>query len=218
MVLTKESDFVEIDYVGRIKESNKIFDLTFEDLAKKENIQSIGHHHYGAKVICLGMNNILSAIDKFLINKETNKTYTLELSSDQAFGKKDPKLMKIFPADALRKQNINPVPGLQINATGLLGTIVSVAGGRVTIDFNHPLASKNLVYELTINKIVSDDKQKLSSLVQSLIGLHDHDFTISLENNKAVIKSGTKLSDQTKEVFTKKVKVIIPNIDVSFSE
>jgi len=72
--------------------------------------------------------------------------------------------------------------------------------------------------DLGNNKIISDDKQKLSSLVQSLIGLHDHDFTISLENNKAVIKSGTKLSDQTKEVFTKKVKVIIPNIDVSFSE
>ncbi|MEK6948523.1 MAG: peptidylprolyl isomerase [Nanoarchaeota archaeon] len=218
MVLTKESDFVEIDYVGRIKDSNKIFDLTSEALAKKEGIKSIGHHHYGSKVICLGMNNILSAIDKFLINKETGKTYTLELSPEQAFGKKDPKLMKIFPVDALKKQNINPVPGLQINATGLLGTIVNVAGGRVTIDFNHPLASKHLLYEITINKIVSDDKQKISSLVQSLIGLHDHDFAVDIESNKAVINSGTKLPKDIKDVFTKKVKAIIPSIDVSFSE
>ena len=35
----KKDSFLEIEYIGRIKETNKIFDLTDENLAKKENIK-----------------------------------------------------------------------------------------------------------------------------------------------------------------------------------
>ena len=37
----KEGDFVKIEYVGRIKESGTIFDLTNEEIAKKENFNLI---------------------------------------------------------------------------------------------------------------------------------------------------------------------------------
>ena len=36
MVKTKLKDFIEVDYTGRIKDNNQIFDLTSEELAKKE--------------------------------------------------------------------------------------------------------------------------------------------------------------------------------------
>ena len=88
MVKTKEGDFVEIDYIGRVKESNVIFDLTDKELAKKEKIYK-QHAHYGPRVICLGEKQILNAIDKFLADKEVSKAYTLELKPEEAFGKKD---------------------------------------------------------------------------------------------------------------------------------
>ena len=59
---------------------------------------------------------------------------------------------------------------------------------------------------------------KTAAPVQSLIGLHDHDFTINMESNNAVIKSGTKLPKQLQDEFAKKVKMILPNVIVSFSE
>src|SRR3989338_7931190 len=147
MAKTKEKDFVEIDYVGRIKESNQIFDLTDKALAKKNNIYN-ENAKYGSRIICLGENQILPTIDKFLIDKEVGENYTLELKPEDSFGKKDSNLIKIVPSDILKKQKINPFPGLQIHAGGLIGTIRSVSGGRVTIDFNHPLAGKNLVYDI----------------------------------------------------------------------
>ena len=217
MTLTKEKDFIEIDFVGRIKETNQIFDLTNEELAKKEGLFHEGHHHFGPKVICLGFNNMLPALDKFLVNKEVGKDYSVELQPEQAFGKKDVSLVKTVSLQSLRQQNINPFPGLQLNASGALGTVKSVAGGRVTIDFNHPLASKTLVYEIKIHRTVADEKLKLSSLVQALIGLHDHDFKVKLENKKADIKVKQDFPKQLKEQFISKIKEVMPDLEVSFS-
>ena len=36
MTKTKEKDFIEIDYIGRIKNTGQVFDLTDAEIAKKE--------------------------------------------------------------------------------------------------------------------------------------------------------------------------------------
>ena len=38
MAIIKEHDFVEIEYTGRIKEDNSIFDTTEEKIAKDEGL------------------------------------------------------------------------------------------------------------------------------------------------------------------------------------
>jgi len=216
MTKTKLNDFVEIDYVGKIKESGQIFDLTDKELAKKEKIfeEKI---KYGPRVICLGENQILKAIDKFLADKETGKNYNLELKPEESFGKKDSSLIKIMPSEILRKQKINPFPGLQLHAGGLIGTVRSVAGGRVTIDFNHPLAGKNLVYEIKINKIVEKDDEKLKSLVENMLNLTSEEYSLSLEGNKAKISIKVTIPTQAKEEVKAKAKKLIPGLEVSFS-
>lgn len=216
MANTKERDFVEIEYTGRIKESGQIFDLTDEALAKKENIYN-PKAKYKPKIICLGENQIIPALDKFLIGKETGKEYSIELKPEESFGKKDSKLIKIVPAETLRKQNINPFPGLQINASGLLGTIRSVAGGRVTIDFNHPLAGKNLVYTIKINKVVEEDIAKLKALLENLLGMEEKEYDLKTEGKKATINFKAKLPAEAKNEFLSKAKEIIPDLDVSIS-
>ena len=49
----KSGDFIEIDYVGRIKETNQIFDLTKEDVAREEGINNKSAK-YESKIICVG--------------------------------------------------------------------------------------------------------------------------------------------------------------------
>ena len=216
MTKTKEKDFIEIDYIGKIKESNQIFDLTKEEIAKKENIHN-PKSKYGPKIICLGEKQIIPALDKFLEDKELNKDYTMELKPEEAFGKKDAKLIKIVSTEILKKQKINPFPGLQINASGMFGTIRSVAGGRVTIDFNHPLAGKNIVYQIKINKIIDSDKIKLKSLLESMLGLTNKEYELNIENNKAKITLKPTIPPEIKDEFLKKVKGLIPSLETSFN-
>ena len=155
MTKTKVNDFVEIDYIGKIKETNEVFDLTDLEQARQKNMYN-PKATYGPRTIQIGKKQIIKGIDEFLADKETGKTYTLEIKPEDAFGKKDAKWIKIITKDFLIEQGINPTLGLQISTGGRLGTIRSVSGGRVTVDFNHPLAGKNLVYEITINKVVEN--------------------------------------------------------------
>ncbi len=216
MVLTKEKDFIEIDYTGRIKSTNQIFDVTSAELAKSEGLYK-EDHHFGSRIICLGLSNILPALDKFLLNKETGKSYSIELKPEEAFGIKNFKLVKVVPLSSLRENNINPFPGLRLNASGGLGVVKSVSGGRVVIDFNHPLASKDIIYEISIKKIVTDEKLKVSSLVQNILGLHDHDFEIKIENTNLEIKVNSEIPVESKKSFIEKVKDLIPTLQISFT-
>jgi len=216
MAKTRLKDFIEIEYTGRIQETNQIFDLTSEELAKKENIHN-PQAQYGPKVICLGEKHILPALDRFLMDKEPNKTYKIELKAKDAFGIKNTKFIKIMSAETLRKQKINPFPGLQISVGGRFGIIRSVAGGRVTVDFNHPLTGKNIIYEIKINKIIEKDEDKLKSMLENELGLSDKEYELKIEDKKAKISLKSKVPQQSKDEFLKNAKKLISSLEASFT-
>jgi FKBP-type peptidyl-prolyl cis-trans isomerase 2 len=206
----KKGDFIEIEFIGKIKESHIVFDVTNEQDAKKYNLYN-PKIKYSPLIICIGENNIVKGLDEFLIGKEI-KDYTIELSAEKAFGIKDPKLMKIVPNNIFKKQKITPFPGLQINFDGIIGTIITSGSGRVIVDFNHPLAGKDLIYELKIKRLVTDTKEKLSSILKPL---SNKDIDIKIENNIANIK--LKINGQFQQPLINKIKTLIPEIkDITF--
>ena len=58
---TKKGDFIAIDFIARIKGSNKIFDLTKQDIAKKEGIYQ-ENKEYRPLVVCLGAGHLLKGL------------------------------------------------------------------------------------------------------------------------------------------------------------
>ncbi|MBN2423127.1 peptidylprolyl isomerase [Candidatus Woesearchaeota archaeon] len=179
----KKGDFIEIEYTGRIKDGNIIFDTTDEKTAKENKVYN-ENMKYGPAVICLGEKQLLPGLDNYIIGKEPDK-YEVELNPEDAFGKKSAKLLRLIPMKIFRKQNINPFPGLEVNIDGMLGIVRSVSGGRVIVDFNHPLAGRDLVYNIKINKIITDTKKKLSSVLRLELNLQDAD--IEINDKKAII-------------------------------
>ena len=200
MPIIKKQDFVEIEYTGRIKEDNMIFDTTQEKVAKENGLYD-KNADYSPALICVGENNILKGLEDQIIGKEIGKDYTLEVGSDNAFGRKDAKLIQLIPTSKFRQQNIQPVPGLQLNIDGVFGVIKTVSGGRVLVDFNHPLAGKDLVYNVKINRIVDDNKEKINSLLK--MHLHIKDAEIELKNDSANIKAKHSIPKQAQEEFKK---------------
>ena len=204
----KKGDFIEIDFIGKIKESNTIFDLTEESEAKKHDLYN-PKQIYKPIVLCIGENEIIKGLDEELIDKEPKKSYSIELSPEKAFGKKNPKLIKLIPASAFKKQNITPFPGLQLNMDGIVGTIRAVSGGRIIVDFNHPLAGKNLIYEIKINKIITDDKEKVKSILKF--------DKFELKNNELTIKQ--QPPEKIQEAIKKQIKKHVKNIkQITFSK
>ncbi|MBW3015277.1 peptidylprolyl isomerase [Candidatus Woesearchaeota archaeon] len=209
MTTIKKSDFIEVEYTGMLKDGAVVFDTTDEKLAKEKGVHNPSME-YGPIVICLGQNNILKAIDDFLEGKELKKEYTLELEAEKAFGKKDPKLLKIVPTSEFRKQNINPVPGLQLNLDGIFGIIRTVTGGRTIVDFNHPLAGRDVIYKLKVNKIVTDIKEKVKTFLRFEMGTQKIDFDV--KDNIVEIKVKKEVPKEVKEALSKKISEVVTEI------
>jgi len=197
----KKKDFVEIEYTGKYKDTGEVFDTTNAETAKKAKIYN-EKTEYKPIVICIGEKHIIKGIDDFLEGKEPGE-YKLDLKPEDAFGKKDPKLMRMIPMSKFREQNITPVPGLRLNIDGYIGTVRSVSSGRTIVDFNHPLAGKELTYEIKVNKIVTDKKTQIESLLKTLLGLKGD---VEIKDNKAEIKIEGELPKELTAEFSKKTK------------
>lgn len=209
MATIKKNDFVEMDYSGRIKEGSMLFDTTEEKVAK-ENGMYDKDAEYSPVVICLGENSMLKGLEDQIIGKETEKEYTFEIDADNAFGRKDAKLIQMIPASKFRQQNIQPMPGLQLNIDGVFGIVKTVSGGRCLVDFNHPLAGKDLIYKVKINKVVDDDKEKLKSLLK--LHLHIKDAEIEIKENAASLRLEHSMPKQAQEEFITITERLIPSI------
>ncbi len=210
MVQIKNGDFIEVDYTGRVKDSNQIFDLTNKEEAKKNNLFD-EQREYNPIIICVGEKNLIKGVDDQLVGKEISKEYDLTIKPENGFGIRNPKLMKLVNANIFKKSNIMPVPGLQINIDGMLGTIRSFSGGRVIVDFNHPLADKELVYKIKILRKVTDAKEKLNACMK-FMSLKDDMFSIDLKENKAKIHLKANLDPNLRELLKKKIQSLVPEI------
>ena len=199
--MIKKNDFVEIEYTGKIKETNQIFDTTSKEIAQKEKIYN-PNIKYGPTIICIGQSQIIPGLDEQLENKELNKEYDIEIPPEKAFGKKNPKLLRILSSSSFRKQKINPYPGLQVNIDGFVGTVRTVTSGRIIVDFNHPLAGKNIIYTIKITKLVTDKKSQIESLISFIL----KDPKVELKEDTAQITAKSLPNEKLKEEIVRKIE------------
>ena len=212
MATIKKNEFVEVEYTGKIKETDDVFDTTDEAVAKKSSIYS-ERMMYGPVVVCVGEKQLLAALDRQLEGKETGKSYQIELKPEEAFGKKDAKLLKMIPSRIFREQGIVPIPGLQVSIDGTLGTIRTVAGGRIIVDFNHPLSGKGIAYDVKLKRLVTDDREKVKEYVRLQLSAKDVDVEIDDNTAKIKIKGlNEELPEAIKEQFSKKISELIHSV------
>lgn len=204
----KNGDFLRLEYTGKVQETGEVFDTTDEKVAEEEGIKS-ENKLYGSIPIIVGAGHVLKGIEEALIGMDEGDEKTLDIPPEEAFGLRDPKLMQLIPMSEFRKQGIKPQVGMGITLENSTGVIRSVSGGRVRVDFNHELAGKNLHYEIKVDKLITEDEEK----IRSMIALHYPNPNIDSENHKITIKEGIitiQMDEMTK--FDKK-----PYVDITFA-
>jgi len=164
----QKGDFIFIDYVGRVKETNELFDTTIEEVAKQEKLYKEGDI-YEPKLVVLGEGWVLKALEEELYNFELGKTKKVEIPPEKAFGPRDPEKVKLVSLRRLTSKGITPQIGQRIEFEGKMATVRTVGAGRVQLDFNPPLAGKTLVYEVTVKKKLETVKEKIEALIHRRI-------------------------------------------------
>ena len=86
-----------------------------------------------------------------LIGKEIGYSGRVEIAPENAFGLHDPKNVEMVPLNRFKEEK--PVPGMRVGMENRTGTVTRVIGRKVSVDFNHPLAGRTMVYEYTIREM-----------------------------------------------------------------
>lgn len=159
-------DIVRVSFTGRVKDTGRVFDTTHAEIAKKAGIFN-EHLTYGPTPMVLGENRLIPGLEQALSKMKSGEEKTVVIHPKDAFGEREPELVKLVPLNVFKANGVNPVPGLVvILENNLPGRVQSVSGGRVRVDFNHELASKTLEYDLKIDEKVTDEKEKVRALFE----------------------------------------------------
>jgi peptidylprolyl isomerase len=184
----KKGDFILIDYTAEVEETGEVFDTTIESVAKEREF-SKENAAYEPMLVIVGKGWVLKSLDDALPGLKEKSSSTITIPPEKAFGPRDPKKIRMLSMRSFRKKNVTPVPGIQMEIGGKSAIIRSVGAGRVQVDFNPPLAGRTLKYDVTVKKIIKDDKEKIMALIhRRLPSVKTAEFDLKITKTKAIIE------------------------------
>lgn len=104
--------------------------------------------------IQIGLGQLIPGFEKEMLGMKVNESKTFTLSSDEAYGPIDPQMVQMVGTD-----NFPPgfefQVGAMVQGTGpqgepIVATVQSMSGDSVMLDFNHPMAGKNLTFAIEV--------------------------------------------------------------------
>jgi peptidylprolyl isomerase len=220
----KPGDFLLVNFTLKVKESGETVDTTYDAVAKDAHIHR-QDSTYGPRFIILGEGWLPKGLEDSLVGVDTGKATTVELAPDKGFGNRDPSKMRLVPLRRFRDKGIDPVPGAQIEFDGRPAVVRAVGAGRVQVDYNHPLAGRTLIYNVSVEKVLEDENEKILNIISKRIPEVDKtkfaldrnasDVTIDVPE-EAFYLSGLQVA---KKAVTSDIQKHFPELDtISFRE
>ena len=199
MEIANKKDFVELKFTGY--SNGQIFDSNVEEDLKK--IDPNGK--VKETIIVVGEGMLVPGFDKAVEGKEIGKDYEIVVSAKEGFGERNKTLMKTIPLKIFTEKEIRPYPGLVLAMDNTIAKVIAVSGARVMVDFNNPLAGKDLKYKFKIARKITDDKEKAKALFEFMFKFVP-DFEVT---EKEVIISGPKFVEVYAKAFSPKFKELM---------
>ena len=109
-----------------------------------------------------GLSGLPEAFENNLLGLKEGDTFDFSISAEDAYGNVDPNAIIQLPKSIFQAEDQNADDILQIGnfipmtddqGNRMQGLVVSIEGETVTMDFNHPLAEKTLMFQGKILKI-----------------------------------------------------------------
>lgn len=107
----------------------------------------------------LGTGSVMPAFEQALLGMAVQETKRITVAAKDAYGLKNEDLIMTVPRQGLANQNIAPgmILGMDMEQDGqqhkIPATVLSVEADTMTVDFNHPLAGQDIIYQITLLSI-----------------------------------------------------------------
>jgi FKBP-type peptidyl-prolyl cis-trans isomerase 2 len=127
------------------------YTLTLEDGTKVDS-------NVGGEALSLeqGSGQIIPGLDKQLIGMKVSETKQVKVTPEEAYGQIDPAAFTEVPISELPEDA--RTPGMMLMARDDQGRtrrllVQKIEGDTATLDFNHPLAGKTLIFDVKILEV-----------------------------------------------------------------
>ncbi|MEM3948464.1 MAG: FKBP-type peptidyl-prolyl cis-trans isomerase [Zestosphaera sp.] len=201
----KSGDMLLVDYAIYIRETGELIETTVESIAKKYKRYEEGRA-YGPELVIVGEGRLIKGFEEAVANaEELSRKYEVEVPPGKAYGERSPDKVKVLPARTFLRNNIVPEVGKEVTINESVGRIIAVTGGRVTVDFNHPLAGKTLRVEFTILRKLESPEEQVRYVIRRRLK------SINIES----LKLALKMEDGVAEVELPKEYRLSENIQVT---
>jgi FKBP-type peptidyl-prolyl cis-trans isomerase SlyD len=111
-----------------------------------------------------GQGDIVPGLEKALHGKSVGSKFKVSVSPEEGYGVREDDKVQSVPRSAF-EDDLELEPGMQFQAQGPEGvdivTVLRVSGEDVTIDANHPLAGKQLHFEIEVVNVRAATEEEL---------------------------------------------------------
>jgi len=214
----EKGEMVKLEYIG--KENGEIFDLTVEEKAEEEGLDTESMNFEPISVL-LGENFVISGLEEALMDMELGEEKEIDIPAEKAYGERDSDRTETFPEKAFEEQGVQVRPGEQIMIGGQRGRVISKGSSRVKVDLNHPLAGKDLEYWVKIVEKVEDDEKIAQGILENRLGHGELEFdgdTVTVIHKHEHEGHSHSLSDEFKERMRDEITEYTGFENVEFEE
>ncbi len=125
----------------------------------------------------LGMGNIIPGLERAFVGKKIGDAFNVRVKPDDGYGERDESLVEVVPRSQFA--GIKDLrAGMQLQAQTdddmMVVTVVKITDKEVTVDANHPLAGKNLNFDVKVVEIRGATSEELTHGHVHGRGGHNH--------------------------------------------
>ena len=141
MEAAKKGDRVKVHYTGKLQDGT-----VFDSSVDRDPLE-----------FTLGDGNMIQGFDKAVQGLKKGETVTANIPSTEAYGPRKTEMMVEVPKAEV-PENINPVVGQQLaiqqaDGQSMPVVVAEVNDDKIVLDANHPLAGKDLTFEIELVEI-----------------------------------------------------------------
>lgn len=143
---------VTVDYIGRLDEQT-VFDTSVESIAKACGKYATGRSYSEWLAFNVGAGQMIAGFDKGVEGMKVGETKTITIPAKEAYGERSEKNIIKVPREQVPDAN-QLQKGMKVMAgNGQPFTVYAIDNKEVTLDANHELAGKTLIFDITVKSV-----------------------------------------------------------------
>ncbi|MFH1106663.1 MAG: peptidylprolyl isomerase [Candidatus Micrarchaeota archaeon] len=144
-------DVVSVEYVGKF-ENGTLFDTNVQAEAEKAGLPV--SPSYDLLTFTIGTRQMIPGFEAAVVGMKAGDKKTASIPPEEAYGEPSDENVMQIPVANITTGGEDVSVGMMLYATsGMSGVVTAINGSNATIDFNHPLAGKTLVFDITVKDI-----------------------------------------------------------------